>query len=303
MALTKKQLIARKQGIGGSDAAAILGLSQWKTPLDVFFDKLDTAEPNDDIISPFMEWGNRLESAIVQKFQEEMGVECKVTDETFKHPDYPFMLANIDALLPSENAILECKTTSVHAKDKWGLPMTDDIPKDYLIQCAHYAEVLNVAKVYIAVLIGGNEFRIYKYDRSARLGNALIQKEHDFWHNNVLNKIPPAPINSADAAKLWLESVREGSVVPTSELYDTIEIMKGIKAQIKKLESEYDKHSQQIFETLQEKDRLIDYQGNTLATWSVQNTCRFDTNSFKKEHPDLYKNYIKTTKSRILRLK
>ena len=75
MALTKQQLIARKQGIGGSDAAAILGLSQWKSPLDIFFDKLDTAEPMDNVSSPFMEWGNRLESAIVQKFQEEMGVE------------------------------------------------------------------------------------------------------------------------------------------------------------------------------------------------------------------------------------
>lgn len=69
MALTKQQLIARKQGIGGSDAAAILGLSQWKSPLDIFFDKLDTGEP-EQINTPFTEWGIRLESAIVHKFQD-----------------------------------------------------------------------------------------------------------------------------------------------------------------------------------------------------------------------------------------
>lgn len=312
MALTKQQLIARKQGIGGSDAAVLLGKGKYRTPLDLFFDKLDTGEPvNTMDYNPKMaacrEWGDRLEGVIIQKFQDETGWACIPTEKEalpVKHPDHPFMLANIDAFIPCQNAVLEIKTRegSAEIKSTWGEPLTDDIPVAYLIQCAHYAEVMNVAKVYIAVLIGGNDFRIYKYDRN-RLGNVLIQKEHEFWHNNILKRVPPAPINRSDANNLWLESFKEGSVYPTPELDQSLEHMKAIKSRINELQCAYEKHSLKIFDALQDKNRLVDYQGNTLATWNVQNTCRFDVNSFKKEHPDLYKNYTKTTKSRILRLK
>lgn len=302
MTITLEQLKKRKEGIGGSDVAPILGVSKWKTPLDIYLDKVGEDIELQDL-SPVQEWGNRLEPLIIQKFQEQTGLDCSLISNTVKHERHPFMLANVDAFIPSENAILECKTTSTFLKNEWGEQFTDQIPQEYLLQCAHYAEVLNVGRVYIAVLIGGNDFRVYVYDRLPRLGANLITKEKHFWYSHVQLKVAPQPLSDSDAVKLWLHSVKENVVTAPISTMEALERMKAIKNEIKKLEGSYETLEMEVFKFMQDNDQLMSPQGDILATWKAQTSNRFDSNTFKKDHPDLYNNYTKTTKTRILRVK
>jgi putative phage-type endonuclease len=67
-------LAARRTGIGGSDIAAILGLSPWRTPLDVYRDKVDGAEQPE---TEAMRWGRLLEDVIAREYAVRAGVRIQ----------------------------------------------------------------------------------------------------------------------------------------------------------------------------------------------------------------------------------
>jgi putative phage-type endonuclease len=301
MTITLEQLKARKEGIGGSDAAAILGISKWSTPLDVFFNKTN-AEVEEQALTPAQEWGNRLEPVIIQKFQDATGLQCKTSTETFKHKEYPFMLANIDAFIPEENAVLEIKTANTYAAKEWSMEGGDNLPDYYLTQCAHYAEVLGVEKVYVAVLIGGSDFRVYNYNRTPRLQQAIIEKEHNFWHNNVLKHIPPEPVTIEDSLKLWQLSGQDVTKVAGDEQEALIAELWQIKEQTKELEDLYKDKSKTLFTYFQDAEALVDRYGNKLATWKSQAYTRLDMERLKAECQDIYKKYLKQSQTRVFRM-
>lgn len=306
MALTKEQHQIRKSGIGGSDCAAILGLSKWKTPFQVYLDKVIEDIPEDNH-SPFIEWGNRLEPLVIQAFCDKTGKKCELEPRTLRHPKYPWMLANIDARVVGENAILECKTAGQFMAKEWSKEGGDSLPESYMLQCAHYAEVCDVDIVYVAVLIGGNDFRIYHYVRNQDIGHAIIEAEKKFWNEHVIPQVPPMPVNVEDSARLWNHICNGTSVEADYEIVNSINKIKALKS---KLKSELDVIQQQInnevmivHNHMKDAELLNDINGNTLATWKNQTTNRFDVKSFKDENPDIYGKYMKESNCRVFKLK
>jgi len=311
MSLTLEQKKNRKAGIGGSDAACILGLSKWSTPLDIFFDKI-SEEVEEDITTPNQEWGSLLEPLIVKKFESTTGYKVIQQEEAFgvkndtplNHPEHKFMLANIDGYIPEINAILEVKTADKSIAFKWSNESEDDIPEEYLIQCAHYVKVLeqhDIKTAYVAVLIGGNDFRIYKYTRNKELEKVIVKKEMQFWNENVLNKIPPQPMTTDDCLKLWPNSIQNTKIadLDCEEIFYKI---KAIKGELTEKEKELKSLQTILFDYMKDSEVLEDTSGDKLCTWKTQTTERFDTKSFKDALPDLFEKYKKKSESRVLRL-
>ena len=85
----------RQMGIGGSDVAALLGLSKWRTPLDVYNSKIEEPEETDNAS---MEWGRRLEPVIREKYAEAVGMEVTIPPFMFQHPEHTFMIADVDGI-------------------------------------------------------------------------------------------------------------------------------------------------------------------------------------------------------------
>ncbi len=156
----QKWLNERRLGIGGSDVAAILGKSKFKTPLQVYMEKINEYDGDFAGNEP-VEWGERLESIVRQKFSEILGKEIKSGIGAIAHNQNYFMRANIDGLVEDENAIVEIKTSSEYRAKSWldqeGQLL--DMPEDYLLQCLHNMHVFGSDRGYIGVLIGGNKFR------------------------------------------------------------------------------------------------------------------------------------------------
>lgn len=177
----------RQTGIGGSDVAAILGLSKWKTPLDVYNAKI--AENPVEESNASIEWGNRLEPVIRQKYADVTGIPVTIPNTTFRHPEHPFMIANVDGLLP-DGSVLEIKTARSGAD--WGEEGTDEIPEYYLTQVQHYMAVTGAKMCDVAVLIGASDFRIYHVDFDPEIAAMLIEEEKAFWQR-VIDRNPPAP--------------------------------------------------------------------------------------------------------------
>lgn len=301
MALTQEQRELRRNGIGGSDCAAILGLSKWKTPLDVYLDKI--FGPKEETENQFTEWGNRLEPLIIQAFEDKTGLKCEIEPNTLYHPEHSFMFANIDARIVGQNAILECKTASQYNAKRWSEEGGETLPEEYMLQCAHYAEVCNIDTVYVAVLIGGNDFRVYHYTRNKELGAAIIKAEHNFWHNHVLKEVAPDPINMDDAINLWQHANNDKAITAEGNIKHAFDKVRDIKTQIKKLELELKNQLLPIYEAMKDAAILNDEYGNTLATWKTQTSNRFNTTTFKKERQDIYNQYLTTTETRVFKIK
>ena len=183
-------LAERRKGIGSSDAAAIAGLAPegWGSALSVYLDKLGqlperTTEP--------MRWGTRLEPAIAAAYQEETGVEISQPAPLIvRHPEHSWMLASPDRL--AADRIVELKTCSAFHAEQWGEPGTDEVPEHYLVQVQHQLAVTGMDLADVAVLIGGQDFRVYTLFRSEALISRLLEIEAAFWER-VQQRQPPEP--------------------------------------------------------------------------------------------------------------
>lgn len=201
----------RRQGIGGSDAAAILGISPFRTGVDLYYDKLGQPVEDDDQNWVAKEVGTLLEDLVARIFAKKTGLKVWPMPAMYRHPEHPCMLADIDRLvmLPKgETAILECKTTNANATSKWEYDGKPIVPLYYEAQARHYMAVMNLDRVYFCCLYGNSEddVMIRSIDRDLDYEAELIALEEDFWEHHVKAKVPPPYIE--DDGALILASLR-----------------------------------------------------------------------------------------------
>ena len=200
----------RRKGIGGSDAAAIMGQSPFCTKRDLYYDKLGIKSVLEEEESNWVakEVGHRLEDLVAQIFSAKTGLTVFPIRKMFRHPLYPFMVADVDFFIEFPDGtfgILECKTTNYHCQDKWA---NNSVPVNYEYQGRHYMSVVNLNVVYFACLYGNNEdeFIIRRMDRDLDSEADLIAEEENFWMENILKRTEPPYIEKPD---LVLESIRK----------------------------------------------------------------------------------------------
>jgi putative phage-type endonuclease len=304
----KNWLLARKIGIGGSECAAVLGISKWKTPLQVYLDKinLDDDFESKKEVTEAMRWGNILEPIIIAEYEKIMNVKCEKPEEQLQNPTYPWLIANIDSFVLGKNLILEAKTTRFFDKE-WGEQFTDNVPVQYLIQCAHYCIVCDhykkIERADLAVLGATNKFRIYHYYRNKELEDAIIQKTHDFWYEHVLKEIPPDVTALDDISKLYNTAKNEKFIVADNEVSEKYYRLKRIKECLDKISNKREIIENELKMYIKENEILLDVDGSELASWKNQERNTVDSKSLMKLYPDVYKAIIKKTESRVFRVK
>jgi putative phage-type endonuclease len=117
------------RGIGGSDAAKVLGISRWGGPLTVFMDK--TGRSPEREMTEAMEMGIILEEVTARLFMRRTGLRVARVNRMLQHPEYPWMVANIDRRIVGMKKGLECKTAHFMKTSQWE---GDDLPDDYYCQ-------------------------------------------------------------------------------------------------------------------------------------------------------------------------
>lgn len=186
----------RRKGIGGSDAAAVLGISPFRTGRDLYYDKLNIVTADDAENWVQLEVGTLLEPLVAKIFAHKTGYKIYRRPFMFRHPQYPWMLADLDYMVElsdGTSAILEIKTTNYNAKDNWWYNGEEIVPIYYESQGRHYMAVMNIDRVYFCCLYGNSEDEaiIRRIDRDMAYEEELIALERDFWENHVLTKTPP----------------------------------------------------------------------------------------------------------------
>ena len=287
MSAREEWLAARRQGIGGSDVAGILGLSKWKTPLEIYQDKIGEGVETPDNES--MLWGRALEPVIRQQYADRTGRVVLQPAEILHHPKHPFMLANLDGYT-QDSRVLEIKTA--RSAQGWGEPGGDEIPQEYLLQVQHYMAVTTFPVADVAVLISGSDFRLYEIAADTELQEMLIEAEAEFWRR-VESRTPPEPVSYADMKARFGRQSKDGIVEATPEVLAAVEKLRDVKAKLKLLESTQEDCEAIIMGALRESDTLT-HKGATVATWKASKPVqRFDSKALQAANPDLYTQFLK----------
>lgn len=286
---TAHWLRMRKQGLGASDAAAVLGLSKWGTPLSVYLDKL--SDSIDDTMSDRQDWGHRLEEPIAQWVRERKNLDVTASPGLIRSEEFPWLLATPDRLVNAGDVVvpLEIKSSDAFMADTW----KEGIPLNYQIQIQQQILIMGAPYGYLVVLHGGNSPEFYTVPADREFHEQLIRLTRDFWENHILAQIPPEPITLDDASSLWPgdTGVKVEGGEALYELWGTYGLM---QAEAVEINNKLDAVKLQLQIAMKDAVELT-HRGQTLFTWRPRKgTTKFDDKAFQAEHPGLYPKYLKT---------
>lgn len=292
--MTPDQLLERRRFIGASEAAAACGLSPWTTPFELWQSKRGDAPDQSDNDS--MQWGRRLELAIIGRYIEDSSEPVEYPCASIVHPEYPWMRATPDALSPSR--VIEVKTArSAH---DWGEAGSADVPLQYLLQVTHQMIVTGQQLADVAVLIGGSDYRVYSVPLDEELAALLIAREAEFWQA-VESGTPPDVKSIKDATARWPKDTGT-SVVATVEVAVAVMKLFEIEAQQKALEADAEALGLAVRTCMADATTLVDDGGRTLCTWKTQQRSQLNFSALKAAHPAIYAEYTEKHPSRVFRL-
>ena len=287
----------RSNYIGGSDAAAVVGLNAFASPYSLWAEKTGKVPGFSGNLAT--EVGTFLEEFVAQKFAEITGKKVRKANQSFINSDYPWAIANIDRDIVGEDAGLEIKTTSeMNLKKFHG----GEYPANYYVQCVHYMAITGKKRWYLAVLIGNREFKWFTIERDEGEIAALMQAEKEFWEY-VKNDTPP-PVDGTSATSEAIKTIYAESNATSVDLYSyqtDIEQYIAIGKQIKELENLQNESANRIKAYME--DAEIGENDRFKVSWKSQTRSTFDSKRFAADHSDLdLSEYYKTSTSRVFRV-
>ncbi len=236
----------RKGGLGGSDAASVLGLNKHQSPFSVWVEKTQP-DIGDDDAGEAAFWGRTLEPVLASRYDDRRYPRVAVwePDGLFRHPEHRFMLATPDRWVAAETDqpewLLEIKTTGEYLGSAWW----HDIPDPALCQVHHYLTVTGLPHADIAVLIGGNKYRDpmdlphLRVMANADLSAVLIEREREFWAL-VETLTPPALDDTESTAEALSRMYFEAEADQAVDLPDTAAALLAELASVKQAQKELD---------------------------------------------------------------
>jgi putative phage-type endonuclease len=191
----------RRRGIGGSEVAAILGLSRYRTPYVVWLDKMGLLAPMPP--SKRMLFGQLAEAAILKAYAHETKCELVTDHKSATHPERPWMVATADALVVGEKRGVDAKMIAWDQSFHWP-PTAAEIPDEYVLQCWHYADFFGFDAWDLAVSVAGEFPRIYTVplDRDAQA--VVARRLEAWWRRHIVGGEEP-PMDASPVIAAYLQ--------------------------------------------------------------------------------------------------
>jgi len=289
----------RKQGIGGSDAAAVLGYSRWHSAYDVWRAKVDDSTAPDSG-NEYTRRGTRREPELVREY-------CNLTGKTvYKtphliHPSINYIHANLDGIIPGER-VVEAKTS--RRRDGWGDEGTEDVPIDYYLQCQHYMLIAAALGLIpdadplcdLIVSIAGEAIQCYTIAGNKELWAAMLTKYAAFWRHvtdltppdnltvfEQVDLLPPS-VNASKYATSYIVERVQDMLVMQRKIADWDEIVKGRKAELTLYAGEC--------------DTVLNADGSTLYTCKTSKPRQtVDADLLRRKYPEIYNECLRQGKA------
>ncbi len=223
-------LPSRAKGVGGGDAAVVMGISGFNSLYNLWATKTGRVSREDISGKPFVEWGRILELPIAEKYSkatERLLVDrAEETDKgrfdmRFGEGDLKFMCSNLDYEIADPTKpfldgdfswepnpertfrvlMAPCPAVEPEGAGSLSVKTTNSFakerwmnepPLDAQMQLQHELAVTGLQWGSVAVLIGGSDYRMFDIKRDEDFIGALVKEEERFWYENVMgDKEPP----------------------------------------------------------------------------------------------------------------
>ena len=294
----------RNQGIGGSDVSVICGINKYKSMFELWVEKtIGSVEDEDEKEVAY--WGKTLEPVIRAEFVKRTGLTVSTVPSILQHPDYPFMLANIDGYILTDNGnyIFEAKTASAYLLDEWD-NADNYVPYGYQLQVQHYMAVTGMQGAYVACLVGGNQFFCHFIERDDELIEMIISLEQKFWEHVESNTAPP--IDGSDTAKDYINSLfpasKSTSCITLNDSYiKLVEDFENYESQEKYYRELKDKSANELKMLIGDNESATI--SNRVITWKNIISERLDTKRLSSEQPEIYQKYLNQSSYRRFTVK
>lgn len=308
----------RRKSVGGSEIGAIMGLNPYSSPVSVWANKLGFVpddEPNEAMIQ-----GNDLEIYVAERFTRLTGKHVRRCNYILRNDEFPHLHADVDRILSAEDAGLECKTASALSCSRF---RGGDFPASYYAQCVTYMAVTEKPCWYLAVVVLGRDFKVFKMVRAGQDTavpdwcesvtvvdesefGAIKSTVAEFWRHVEDETMPE--VDGSKATADTLESVYPqpdpvpGFPAELDDMSDKVRSLLELKSEKSRIEENI-----RIFEN-EIKARMgvagTAYCNNVKITWKPQTRTTFDYRKFAKNHPGLdLSGYIEKSTSRVFRIK
>lgn len=291
----------RRQGIGGSDVAVICGLSKYKSAVELWMEKTGQLEPKEAGEAAY--WGNVMESIIRNEFTLRTNLNVRLVPSILQHPVHSFMLANLDGIVDEPvcgECIFEAKTASAYKQEQWEA----GIPEEYMLQLQHYFAVTGFQRAFIAVLIGGNQFKYKVVDRDEEIIAMIIKLEEHFWHCVTANTPPEMDGTEASTEllnRLYPESNAGKQIVLPPEAADLVTQFELSKAKEKEASEMKDEASNKLKSMLGENESGA--VAGRIVAWKSVSSEKFDSKKLQQHEPDVYSKYLYSSSYRRFSIK
>lgn len=272
-------LAERKQGIGGSDAAAVLGISPWATPVTVWLDKTGRAPAKEE--TEAMRIGTELEQFVAERYCEATGRKVQRFNRMMH---VGCLLGNFDRLVIPEDGkvashmgevrtdtLLECKTSS----REWD----DGVPLYYQTQVQHYMGLEpKLAHADVACLfLGRKHFEVFRVERDDAVIKTMQERITAWWNEYIVGDKMPPPTNEQDCKHLWARSNPGKTIVTTREIAERLNDFNNQKAMEKLAKENAAKAMSDICAFMGDAEILTAPDGKPLLTWkSAKDSAKTD---------------------------
>lgn len=269
-------LAERRSGIGGSEAAAVLGISPWATPVTVWLDKTGRSAPKPSTLR--MAFGSINEEDVAMMYEIQTGRKVQRYNRMIHRG---CLLGNFDRLVVREgekvashmgtirtDTLLECKCSD----RSWD----DGVPLYYQTQVQHYmglSETLAHADVACYFRMK-NTFEVFRVERDEDVIGTMRERLTAWWNEYVVGDKMPPPTNEADCKLLWARSNPGKTVTASDEVAAKLADYRRFKADEKTAKEAVGRLQSDIEAYLGDAEILVDTVGKPLVTWKSAKDSR-----------------------------
>lgn len=278
--------------LGSHDTAGIAGFHPQLSPSQVYMNKI--GQSRGQTVTEPMHFGLVLEPLILAEYARRQAVTLE-PQRFIRHPALEWFGGTPDGTVAGRKVGVDAKNVRYANPAEWGEIGSSEVPMHILFQAHHFMTLLDYEAWDIAVLVAGNEFRIYTIERDMEMSDLILEMDEAFWRDHVATQTPP-PVDGSDACRRMLirRSPKVSSDVrpATAEEFALLERYRAHKAEFDKMEVEKKRLENEIVSTIgSAKGISCDFARATLS--EVKGRVSIDSKALRADLPDVAAKYEK----------
>lgn len=310
--MTATDAIVRADFIGGSDIAAIVGLSPWASPWSCWAEKVGLVQPtHDEATQDRLDAGTDAELYLAAQFMRHEGLALAGEQMELRHPEMTWARGHCDALVfdgaqhdeaPGIGLALggwEAKTDRQFAP--WA-----EVPPYYLCQIQWYMALSGLDRWWVTVGFGGWRTKTYLVERDQSDIDYITARAEAFWTNHVLTGDPPPadghPATTTALGQAWPDA-DDDTLFADADLVALWDQALAIRAVADDVKADQARIDNAIRAALGDCSTLMGDDGRVLATWKPSTRRTIDTKALRAAEPDVAERYMTETSTRSLLIK